>query len=57
MRITTTYLKQVIKEELEFVLREEDFLNEGIKDFVKSAIAQFGENINIARFVRFNLGD
>ena len=41
MRITTTYLKQVIKEELEFVLREEDFLNEGIKDFVKS---KFGKS-------------
>ena len=41
MKITKNYLKQVIKEELESVLREEDFLNEGIKDFVKS---KFGKS-------------
>jgi elongation factor Ts len=28
-----------------------------IKDFVKSGIAKFGENIGIARFTRFKLGD
>ncbi len=28
-----------------------------IQELVKSAIAKFGENINIARFVRFNLGE
>lgn len=28
-----------------------------VKDFVKSAIAKFGENISIGRFVRFKLGE
>jgi elongation factor Ts len=28
-----------------------------IKDFVKSGIAKFGENISVARFARFKLGD
>jgi elongation factor Ts len=44
----------------EVCLLEQNFVKDDkvkINDFVKSAIAQFGENINIARFVRFNLGD
>lgn len=43
MKITKNYLKQVIKEELESVLREEDPLNEGIKDYLKS---KFGTSKN-----------
>jgi len=44
----------------EVCLLEQNFVKDDkvkIKDLVKSAIAQFGENINIARFVRFNLGE
>jgi elongation factor Ts len=44
----------------EVCLLEQNFVKDDkvkINDFVKNAIAQFGENINIARFVRFNLGD
>jgi len=44
----------------EVCLLEQNFVKDDkvkVKDLVKSAIAQFGENINIARFVRFNLGE
>jgi len=44
----------------EICLMEQNFVKDDkvkIQDLVKSAIAKFGENINIARFVRFNLGE
>ena len=31
--------------------------NETIEEVVKKAIAEFGENINIRRFVRFEMGE
>ena len=44
----------------EVCLLEQNFVKDDkvkIKDVVKGAISKFGENINIARFVRFNLGE
>ncbi len=44
----------------EICLMEQNFVKDDkvkIQELVKSAIAKFGENINIARFVRFNLGE
>jgi elongation factor Ts len=44
----------------ERVLLEQPFVkdpNQSIEDHVKSAIAKLGENINLRRFVRFQLGE
>lgn len=41
-------------------LLEQNFVKDDkvtIKDYIKSAIAKFGENISIGRFVRFKLGE
>jgi elongation factor Ts len=42
------------------ILMEQPYIrdpNQTVEDFVKSNTAKFGENIKIARFIRFNLGE